>query len=91
MSGNGGPGNFRNLRTVAMLSGIGLTLALSVGVGIGLGLLVDHYFHTKNWGVIIGAVIGVTAGFQQMIKTVIQANAEQERADAEARKDANQR
>jgi F0F1-type ATP synthase assembly protein I len=91
MSEKRGGGTFGNLRAVALLSGIGLTLALSVGVGIGLGLLVDHYFHTRNWGVIIGAVVGVAAGFQQMIKTVIQANEEQERADAEARRNADQR
>ncbi len=85
------PGNLRNLRTAALLSGIGLTLALSVGVGIGLGLLVDHFFKTRNWGVIIGAVVGVAAGFKQLIQTVIRANEEQERAEDEARRNADQR
>lgn len=83
MSQNSDPKQtIRRFRAVAMVSSVGLTLALSVGIGIGFGLLLDRWFHT-NWLVIVFTLLGVVAGFQQLIRTVIQANAEQEAIDAE--------
>lgn len=83
MSGDRDPKQtVRRFRAVAMLSSVGLTLALSVGIGIGIGLLLDRWLRT-NWLVILFTILGVIAGFQQLIRTVIQANAEQERMDAE--------
>lgn len=55
---------------VALLSTIGLTLALSVGIGIGLGLLVDRWLHTKGLAVMIGAVLGIAAGFREMVSVI---------------------
>ncbi len=68
-----------------MLSTVGLTLAISVALGVGLGLLADRWLGT-SWLVIVGALLGVAAGFKQLIQTVIRANEEQEAAEAEARR-----
>jgi F0F1-type ATP synthase assembly protein I len=74
----------RNLRTAAMLSTVGLTMALSVAIGVAIGFLLDQAFKT-NWLVIVFTVIGVIAGFKQMIQTVSRANEEQEALDREER------
>src|SRR5262245_14002963 len=72
------------LRVGMMLSTAGLTLALSVGVGIGIGIFLDRWLKTNYW-VIIFTLLGVGAGFRELIRTVIRANEEQERVDAEER------
>jgi F0F1-type ATP synthase assembly protein I len=79
------PPQSRGWRAAAMLSTVGLTLALSVGLGVGLGILLDRWLKT-NWLVIVGTLLGVLAGFKQLIQTVIRANAEQEEAEAEERR-----
>ena len=61
-----------------MLSTVGLTLAISIGVGIGLGLLVDRWLHTKGIAVIIGALLGIAAGFKELIRAVVAANRDEE-------------
>jgi ATP synthase protein I len=68
---------------VALLSTIGLTLALSVGIGIGLGLVIDGWLKTKGLAVIIGAILGVAAGFREMVTVVRRAN----RRELERRRD----
>ncbi len=78
-------GRIRGLKVAAMLSTIGLTLAISIGLGIGLGILLDRWLGT-NWIVIVGTLLGVIAGFQQMIRAVIRANAEQEALEVEERR-----
>ena len=66
------------------MSTAGLTLALSVAIGVGVGVLLDRWLKT-NWLVIVFTLFGVAAGFKQLIQTVIRANAEQERMEAEER------
>ncbi len=77
--------DYRGLKVAAMLSTVGLTLALSIGVGVGLGVLLDRWFKT-NWLVIVFTILGVLAGFQQLIRAVIRANAEEEAAAEERRR-----
>lgn len=85
MSPERGPrSDYRGWRIVGSMTTIGLTLALSVGIGIGLGLLLDRHFKT-NWIVIPGTLLGVAAGFKQLIDAVIRANADQEAQEAEER------
>src|SRR4051812_37178607 len=74
------------LRVGMMLSTAGLTLALSVGIGVGIGIFLDRWLKT-NFLVIVFTLIGVGAGFRELIRTVIRANEEQERVDAEERRD----
>ena len=68
---------------IALLSTIGITLALSVGIGIGLGVLADKWLHTKGLAVMIGAVIGIAAGFREMIQTVRKASRREEEKSRE--------
>lgn len=74
------------LRAGMMLSTAGLTLALSVGIGVGIGILLDKWLKT-NFLVIVFTLVGVAAGFRQLVRTVIRANEEQERLDAEERRE----
>jgi F0F1-type ATP synthase assembly protein I len=75
---------FRGARTALMLSTAGLTLALSIAVGVGIGVLLDRWLGT-NWLVIVFTLLGVFAGFRELIRIVIRANAEQEAQEAEER------
>lgn len=74
---------YRSMRVAGMLSTAGLTLALSVVVGVGLGYFLDRWLNTRGIMVIVFAIVGVIAGFKQLIKIVSQANAEQDEAEAE--------
>ena len=83
--GRGPRRDFRALRLAASTTTIGLTLALSIGIGIWLGIWIDGKFKTHGIAVIIGALVGIGAGFKQLIQAVIRAGREQERIDAEER------
>ncbi len=76
---------FRALRTTALLSGIGLTLALSIGIGVGLGYLLDQWWKTHGVAVIGGALLGIVAGFKQMLRIVGDASRAEEQADRSRR------
>jgi ATP synthase protein I len=80
-----GSAKYRGWRVAAQLSSVGLTLALSIGVGIGLGLLLDRWFNTGGILVIIFTIVGVAAGFKQLIQTVIRAGKEQDAIDRDRR------
>jgi len=82
--------DWRSLRIAAGLSGVGLTLALSVGVGIGIGLLLDRWLKTNGFAVIICSLLGIVAGFKQLIQTVMQAGREQDRIEAQEREQRRQ-
>lgn len=78
MSGSPDPeGKFRGLRIAGMLSTAGLTMALSVAIGVGIGYWLDQKFKTGGLLVIVFAIVGIIAGFQQFFKIVSQANADQ--------------
>lgn len=66
------------------MSTVGLTLALSVAIGVGIGIWLDRKFGTTYW-VIVFALIGIAAGFKQLIRAVNQAGREQDAAEAEER------
>lgn len=72
-------------RMVAQLSTIGLTLAFAVAIGIGLGWWLDQRFKTNGILVIVGALIGIGAGFRELIRGVIRASREQEEKDRQDR------
>lgn len=76
---------YRNLRVAGMLSTAGLTMALSVAIGVGIGYYLDQRFNTGGLLVIVFAIVGIIAGFQQLFKIVNRANADQERGEREAR------
>lgn len=37
--------------------------------GLGLGWLSDHYLHTRPWGMIAGAILGMVAAVYTIVKT----------------------
>jgi F0F1-type ATP synthase assembly protein I len=78
--------DYRGWSVLAKLATVGMTLAFSVGIGIGIGLLLDRWLKT-NWWVIVFTLVGVAAGFKQLIQAVIQAGREQEELDAEQRRE----
>jgi F0F1-type ATP synthase assembly protein I len=80
------PEQTRDLKAAALLSTVGLTLALSIAIGAGMGYLVDQRFRTQGLAVIGGTLLGIIAGFQQLIKAVLAANREQERVEQENKK-----
>ncbi len=68
----------RWLRAGLQVSTIGLTLVMATVIGFGIGLGLDHLFHTgfeKNspvgWFTIVFTLLGIIAGFREMIRTVI--------------------
>jgi F0F1-type ATP synthase assembly protein I len=68
----------RWLRAGLQVSTIGLTLVMATIIGFGIGLALDHLFHTGfdkslqvGWFTIVFTLLGIIAGFREMIRTVI--------------------
>ncbi|MBI5182576.1 MAG: AtpZ/AtpI family protein [Nitrospirae bacterium] len=59
------------LKTIAMLSTLGLTLVFATMIGLAIGIYLDKKFHTSPWLTIIFLLIGIAAGFKSLIQTVI--------------------
>lgn len=68
----------RWLRAGLQVSTIGLTLVLATVIGFGVGWVLDRLFHTGfdkqlqiGWFTIVFTLLGIVAGFREMIRTVI--------------------
>lgn len=59
------------LKTIAMLSTLGLTLVFATMIGLAIGIYLDKKFNTSPWLTIIFLLIGIAAGFKGLIQTVI--------------------
>ncbi len=55
------------------LATLGLTLAASIAIGTGLGIWTDRMFGTRGILVVVGAMLGIAAGFQQLWKSAMRA------------------
>jgi F0F1-type ATP synthase assembly protein I len=82
---SGGP---RWLRAGLQASTIGLTLVVSTVIGFAIGLGLDRLFHTgfdNEWQVggftLVFTLLGIAAGFREMIRTVIRLSENEERND----------
>ena len=64
------PGGPSPWRQVGMLAGLGLTLAVATAIGVGLGVLADRWLSSSPWGLILGLLLGVTAGFVQVLRDI---------------------
>jgi F0F1-type ATP synthase assembly protein I len=62
------------LRGMGLASSLGVGLVAAIAVGTGLGYLADYLLGNKGtpWGLITGFILGVTAGFVQLIRTANQ-------------------
>ena len=76
----------RWLRAGLQVSTIGLTLVFSTVIGFGIGLGLDHLFHTGfdksmqvGWFTILFTLLGIIAGFREMIRTVIRLSDDEDR------------
>lgn len=59
------------LKTIAMLSTLGLTLVFATMIGLAIGIYLDKKFNTSPWLTIIFLIIGIAAGFKGLIQTVM--------------------
>ena len=69
-------------------STIGLTLVLATVIGFGMGLGLDRLFHTGfdnplavGWLTLLFTLLGVVAGFREMIRTVIRISEDEDATD----------
>ena len=54
--------------------GLGFELVVPVLAGVFLGLWVDRRFDSAPWGVVAGAVLGISAGFLNFFRAVLPRN-----------------
>jgi F0F1-type ATP synthase assembly protein I len=78
----------RWLRAGLQASTIGLTLIVATVIGFGMGLGLDRLFHTGldnplqvGWFTLIFTLLGIAAGFREMIRTVIRLSENGDRND----------
>lgn len=62
----GGFGDRRELARYMTLSQVGLEMVVPVGIGV----LIDSYLNSSPWGVIVGAILGLTGGLFHMIRLI---------------------
>lgn len=67
----------------ARYASLGLELGISVLIGLFGGRWIDGRFDTAPWGMLIGMVLGLTAGVRSIYRTVTSAKAAGEAADRE--------
>lgn len=73
------------LRSLLDLSTIGLNLVLATFVGLGMGYGLDHVFDkylgmkTSPWFTIIFLILGIIAGFREMIRMARKYNADNQK------------
>ena len=70
-------------RAVSTASVIGLHMVVAVFIGLGAGLFLDKTFNTAPWLTIIFLLVGIIAGFKNMISQATRLMAIQEQMDKE--------
>lgn len=58
------------LRGAGQASTIGILLGVTTAVGYGLGMLLKTYLHAPDWVVFVCVLLGIIAGFVEMIRIV---------------------
>jgi F0F1-type ATP synthase assembly protein I len=54
------------LRSLAMVSSMGISVALAIGIGVWFGLTLDRWLGTGPWFFYIFLLIGIAAGFKNI-------------------------
>ncbi len=54
------------LKTLGVLSSIGISVVLAIAIGVMLGLALDSWLGTKPWFFFIFLFIGIVAGFRNI-------------------------
>jgi ATP synthase protein I len=58
----------RWIRKAGLASSIGLVLVISITIGYFFGSWMDRIFHTEPWLMLVFTLMGIVAGFIQMIR-----------------------
>jgi len=70
--------NKRLIKTLGMISTMGISFAVAIAIGVYLGLKLDEWFGTRPWFFFIFLLFGIAAGFRNIY---IMANREIKRDD----------
>lgn len=54
------------LRSLAMVSSMGISVVLAIGIGVWFGLTLDRWLNTTPWFFYIFLLIGIAAGFKNI-------------------------
>jgi F0F1-type ATP synthase assembly protein I len=54
------------LRSLAMVSSMGISVVLAIGIGVWFGLTLDRWLGTRPWFFYIFLLIGIAAGFKNI-------------------------
>ena len=65
-------------------SSVGMNLVFSTFIGLAIGYGLDSLFHTSPWLLIIFTILGIVAGFRELVKM-----AKKQELDAEDDSDTN--
>jgi ATP synthase protein I len=60
----------RLYKQLLRFSSIGLEMGFSVAIGVGVGYLLDYYFSTKPWFLLIFFFVGVAAAFRSLFSLI---------------------
>jgi len=56
----------RAWRELAYYSSLGFSVALSIVIGLVAGVYADRRFDSSPWGLLVGLVLGIAAGFRNI-------------------------
>ncbi len=71
----------------AKVSSVGLEMGVATGIGWGFGYWLDGKYDTGPWLMLVGLLFGIAAGFNGLIRTTrqVNANAARDAANVEAK------
>ena len=61
---------YRPLRAAGVFASLGILLVVATFIGFGIGYKLDQWLHTTPWLSLVGLLLGVTAGFVEIIRLV---------------------
>ncbi len=56
----------RTIRTLGLVSTVGMAMALSIALGAGIGYYLDEFFGTRPWLSLIFLGFGIAAAFSNL-------------------------
>jgi F0F1-type ATP synthase assembly protein I len=71
-----GPPGGRQLNALARLASVGIEFSVSTIIGLLGGKWLDGKLGTQPWLMLVGLVLGVTAGLRSLLRTARRANQE---------------
>lgn len=69
----------KNVVTLAWASTVGLFLVISTAVGLGIGVYLDRKLGTSPWLTVFFLIIGIAAGFWNILREVISSNTKKQK------------